>query len=134
VGQRRLLGAYQMRYALEGFGARMAAPAVSEEDLAWSEENVAALQEALANDQLDSASQPDCDWRTRIVNLVGNAAIESIPRGSPDIMTDTQRMPVYRRELVLSTQRDPRTSLAALIAKDPAAAGAASKRPTRTPG
>lgn len=123
--QSSLPDTYQMRYALEGFAARMAALAVSEEDLAWFEENVAALQEALANDELDSASQLDFDFHMRIVSLAGNAAIESILRGSADIMKESQRMPFYRRELVLSTYREHRAILDALIAKDPAAAGAA---------
>ncbi|MGR8031895.1 FadR/GntR family transcriptional regulator, partial [Burkholderia pseudomallei] len=41
---------YHIRYALEGVAARMAALAVSEEDLVWFMENVAAMQEALANE------------------------------------------------------------------------------------
>ncbi|AOJ00927.1 MULTISPECIES: FadR/GntR family transcriptional regulator [Burkholderia] len=123
--QSSLPDTYQMRYALEGFAARMAALAVSEQDLAWFEENVAALQEALANDELDYASQLDFDFHMRIVNLAGNAAIESILRGSADIMKESQRMPFYRRELVLSTYHEHRAILDALIAKNPAAAGAA---------
>ena len=39
----------------------------------------------------------------RIVSIAGNAAIESILSSSADIMKESQRMPFYRRELVLST-------------------------------
>ncbi|WP_323121572.1 FadR/GntR family transcriptional regulator [Burkholderia alba] len=123
--QSSLPDTYQMRFALEGFAARMAALAVSDDDLAWFEDNIAALQIALANNALDEASQLDFDFHMRIVNLAGNAAIESILRGSADIMKESQRMPFYRRELVLSTYHEHRAILDALVARDPAAAGLA---------
>ncbi|MGS1038511.1 FadR/GntR family transcriptional regulator [Burkholderia glumae] len=116
---------YQMRYALEGFTARMAALAVSDVDLAWFEENLAALHVALVDNALDDASQLDFEFHMRIVGLAGNAAIESILRNSADIMKESQRMPFYRRELMLSTFHEHRVILDALIARDPAAAGRA---------
>ncbi|WDD96336.1 FCD domain-containing protein [Burkholderia sp. FERM BP-3421] len=116
---------YQMRYALEGFAARMAALAVSDHDLAWFEDNLAALQIALANQALDEASQLDFEFHMRIVSLAGNAAIESILRGSADIMKESQRMPFYRRELMQSTYHEHRAILDALLAREPAAAGRA---------
>ncbi len=116
---------YQMRYALEGFAARMAALAISDHDLAWFEDNLAALQIALANQALDEASQLDFEFHMRIVSLAGNAAIESILRGSADIMKESQRMPFYRRELMQSTYHEHRAILDALLAREPAAAGRA---------
>jgi GntR family transcriptional repressor for pyruvate dehydrogenase complex len=61
----------------------------------------------------------------RIVSLAGNAAIESILRSSADIMKESQRMPFYRRELVLSTYREHSAIVAALKTRDPAIAGEA---------
>jgi GntR family transcriptional repressor for pyruvate dehydrogenase complex len=61
----------------------------------------------------------------RIVSLAGNAAIESILRGSADIMKESQRMPFYRRELMQSTYHEHRAILDALLAREPAAAGRA---------
>lgn len=119
---------YQMRYALEGFVARMAALAIGDSDLAWLEQNLDALHEALACDELDEAAQLDFDFHMRIVSIAGNAAIESILRSSADIMKESQRMPFYRRELVLSTHYEHGLIVAALKARDSAAAGEAIER------
>ncbi|WP_176058832.1 FadR/GntR family transcriptional regulator [Paraburkholderia sp. BCC1876] len=123
--QSSLPDTYQMRYALEGFIARMAALAVSEADLAWFEDNITAMQTALACDELDEAACLDYDFHMRIVNIAGNAAIESILSSSADIMKESQRMPFYRRELVLSTYIEHRVILDALKARDSIAAGQA---------
>lgn len=123
--QSSLPDTYQMRYALEGFIARMAALAVSEADLAWFEDNITAMQTALACDELDEAARLDYDFHMRIVNIAGNAAIESILSSSADIMKESQRMPFYRRELVLSTYIEHRVILDALKARDSIAAGQA---------
>jgi GntR family transcriptional regulator, transcriptional repressor for pyruvate dehydrogenase complex len=114
-----------MRFALEGFIARMAALAVSDSDLSWFEENITAMQAALACDELDEAARLDYDFHMRIVSIAGNAAIESILSSSAEIMKESQRMPFYRRELVLSTYTEHRLILDALKARDSAAAGKA---------
>ncbi|AOJ61602.1 GntR family transcriptional regulator [Burkholderia ubonensis] len=116
---------YQMRYALEGFAARMAARVVTDDDIAWFEDNLAELHVALTESALDDASQLDFEFHMRIVNVAGNAAIESILRSSADIMKESQRMPFYRRELLFSTWHEHRAIVDALIARDPDAAGAA---------
>jgi GntR family transcriptional regulator, transcriptional repressor for pyruvate dehydrogenase complex len=116
---------YQMRFALEGFAARMAALAISDADIDWFEQNLAALQAALSCNELDEAAQLDFDFHMRIVGIAGNAAIESILRSSADIMKESQRMPFYRRELVLSTWREHGEILDALRQRDSEAAGRA---------
>ncbi|MFM0338371.1 FadR/GntR family transcriptional regulator [Paraburkholderia fungorum] len=123
AAQSSLPDTYQMRFALEGFIARMAALAVSEADLAWFEGNIAAMQEALACDELDEAARLDYDFHMRIVSIAGNAAIESILSSSAEIMKESQRLPFYRRELVLSTYNEHRAILDALTARDSVAAG-----------
>jgi GntR family transcriptional repressor for pyruvate dehydrogenase complex len=118
--QSSLPDTYQMRFALEGFIARMAALAVSDSDLAWFEDNI-----ALACDELDEAARLDYDFHMRIVSIAGNAAIESILSSAAEIMKESQRMPFYRRELVLSTYTEHRAILDALKARDSAVAGKA---------
>jgi GntR family transcriptional regulator, transcriptional repressor for pyruvate dehydrogenase complex len=98
AAQSSLPDTYQMRYALEGFIARMAALAVSDSDLAWFEENITAMQTALACDELDEAARLDYDFHMRIVSIAGNAAIESILSSSADVMKESQRMPFYPRD------------------------------------
>src|ERR1700754_3438165 len=65
--QSSLPDTYQMRFALEGFVTRMAALAVSDADLAWFEENITAMQTALACDELDEAARLDYEFHMRIV-------------------------------------------------------------------
>ncbi|TDN67600.1 FadR/GntR family transcriptional regulator [Paraburkholderia sp. BL10I2N1] len=123
--QSSLPDTYQMRFALEGFVARMAALAISDSDIDWFEDNIAALHGALVAAELDEAAQLDFDFHMRIVSIAGNAAIESILRSSADIMKESQRMPFYRRELVLTTWHEHRAILDALKARNPEAAGKA---------
>ncbi|CAN7490129.1 FadR/GntR family transcriptional regulator [Paraburkholderia terricola] len=125
ANQSSLPDTYQVRFALEGFVARMAALAVSESDLVWFEDNIAAMQTALACEELDEAARLDYGFHMRMVGIAGNAAIESILSSSADIMKESQRLPFYRRELVLSTYNEHRAILDALTARDSAAAGKA---------
>jgi GntR family transcriptional repressor for pyruvate dehydrogenase complex len=123
--QSSLPDTYQMRYALEGFAARMAALAISDSDIAWFEENVETLHGALACGELDEAAQLDFEFHMRIVAIAGNSAIETILRGSAEIMKESQRLPFYRRDLVLSTYHEHRAILDTLKARDSEAAGRA---------
>ncbi|MFX1734934.1 FCD domain-containing protein [Paraburkholderia sp. A1RI_3L] len=123
--QSSLPDTYQMRYALEGFVARMAALAITDSDVEWFDENVAALHGALAAGELDEAAQLDFDFHMRIVSLAGNAAIEAILRSSADIMKESQRMPFYRRELLLSTYHEHREIVDALKTRNSEATGRA---------
>ncbi len=75
--------------------------------------------------ELDEAAQLDCAFHMRIVSLAGNTAIESILRGSADIMKESQRLPFYRRELVLSTYHEHLAIVEALKARDSEQAGRA---------
>ena len=48
-----------MRFALEGFVARLAAPAIGDADIVWLEDNLDSLQGALTCAELDEAAQLD---------------------------------------------------------------------------
>ena len=121
--QSSLPDTYQVRYALEGFAARMAALAMSEDILESLEENMAQLHDALGDGDLETAAQLDFAFHMRIVGAAGNDAIEAILRNSSEIMKESQRLPFYRRELLQSTYREHRAILDALKARDPEAAG-----------
>jgi GntR family transcriptional regulator, transcriptional repressor for pyruvate dehydrogenase complex len=123
--QSSLPDTYQMRFALEGFVARMAALAITDDDIEWFEQNIDAMHGALACSELEEAAQLDFDFHMRLVSIAGNAAIESILRSSSEIMKESQRMPFFRRELVLSTYHEHRQILDALKLRDSAAAGKA---------
>ncbi|WP_175425643.1 FadR/GntR family transcriptional regulator [Trinickia violacea] len=123
--QSSLPDTYQMRYALEGFAARMAALAISDADLAWFDDNMDALHAALTHGDLDEASQLDFEFHMRIIGIAGNSAIDTVLRGSAEIMKESQRLPFYQRELLLSTYHEHRAILDALRARDSEGAGRA---------
>jgi GntR family transcriptional repressor for pyruvate dehydrogenase complex len=109
---------YQMRYALEGFVARLAAVAVGEHDIAALQDNVDALRVALTDGDFEEAARLDFDFHMAIVALAGNSAIETILRGSADIMQESQRLPFYQRELALSTYHEHAAIVEALKSRD----------------
>ncbi|MGN6082711.1 FadR/GntR family transcriptional regulator [Trinickia sp.] len=121
--QSSLPDTYQVRYALEGFAARMAALAMTDEVIGALEQNMEQLREALTEGDLDAAAQLDFAFHMRIVAVAGNGAIEAILRSSSEIMKESQRLPFYRRELLQSTYREHRAILDALKARDCEAAG-----------
>ncbi|WP_250502613.1 FCD domain-containing protein [Caballeronia sp. AZ7_KS35] len=123
--QASLPDTYQMRFALEGFVARLAAHSIGDADIDWLDDNLDSLHAALTESALDEAAQLDFAFHMRIVSLAGNAAIESILRGSADIMKESQRLPFYRRELVLSTYHEHAVIIEALKARDGEKAGRA---------
>jgi GntR family transcriptional regulator, transcriptional repressor for pyruvate dehydrogenase complex len=126
--QASLPDTYQMRFALEGFVARLAAHSIGDADIDWLDDNLASLKGALEAAELEDAAQLDFAFHMRIVSLAGNAAIESILRGSADIMKESQRLPFYRRELVLSTYHEHAIITDALKARDGEQAGIAIER------
>jgi GntR family transcriptional regulator, transcriptional repressor for pyruvate dehydrogenase complex len=123
--QASLPDTYQMRFALEGFVARLAAHSIGDADIDWLDDNLDSLHAALTESALEEAAQLDFAFHMRIVSLAGNAAIESILRGSADIMKESQRLPFYRRELVLSTYHEHAVIIEALKARDGEKAGRA---------
>ncbi|MFM0517090.1 FCD domain-containing protein [Caballeronia jiangsuensis] len=123
--QASLPDTYQMRFALEGFVARLAAHSIGDSDIDWLDDNLDSLHAALTESALEEAAQLDFAFHMRIVSLAGNAAIESILRGSADIMKESQRLPFYRRELVLSTYHEHAIIIEALKARDGEKAGRA---------
>ncbi|TKC90988.1 FadR family transcriptional regulator [Trinickia terrae] len=125
ANQSSLPDTYQMRYALEGFAARMAALAISDADSAWFDENLEALHGALSAGELDEAAQLDFEFHMRIIGIAGNSAIDTVLRGSAEIMKESQRLPFYQRELLLSTYHEHCAIFDALKARDSEGAGRA---------
>ncbi|TAL52958.1 FCD domain-containing protein [Pandoraea sp.] len=120
-----LADTYQLRYALEGFAARLAALASSADEIAWLADNVESMRIALSEGRFDEAAQLDFAFHLRIVGMAGNGAIADILRGSTEIVMESQRLPFYQRELVLSTYHEHVEILEALQRRDATAAGRA---------
>lgn len=92
-----LTDVYQLRYALEGFAARLAALVVQREDLAVLQANLQAMQQCIEAADFLQASRLDFDFHMLIATISGNHAIADVLRGSGEVMQESQRLPFYKR-------------------------------------
>jgi GntR family transcriptional repressor for pyruvate dehydrogenase complex len=118
------LDIFQLRYALEGFAAGLAAVNLGSADLDALEENVAAMREHLRAGEFDAASRLDFEFHRRILLASGNQAMLSILTASADIFLESQKLPFIRTERAMETWQEHRKILRALAR---GSAGAAQK-------
>ncbi|MFT3811888.1 MAG: FadR/GntR family transcriptional regulator [Acidovorax sp.] len=92
-----LTDVYQLRYALEGFAARLAALVVQPEDVAALTANLHALRQHIEAADFAQASRLDFEFHLQIATISGNRALADVLRGSGDVMQESQRLPFYKR-------------------------------------
>lgn len=92
-----LTDVYQLRYALEGFAARLAALVVQPEDVAALQANLQAMQQSIERADLVQATRLDFEFHLQIATISGNHAIADVLRGSGEVMQESQRLPFYKR-------------------------------------
>ncbi|MCP1473377.1 GntR family transcriptional repressor for pyruvate dehydrogenase complex [Pseudomonas sp. EB276 TE3739] len=118
------LDIFQLRYALEGFAAGLAATTLSTFDLDALEDNVAAMREQLRGGDFEAAAKLDFDFHRRILLASGNQAMLSILTASAEIFLESQKLPFIRAERAMETWQEHRKILRALARR---ASGAAQK-------
>lgn len=92
-----LTDVYQLRYALEGFAARLAALVVQPEDVAALQSNLQAMQHSIERADFVQASRLDFEFHLQIATISGNHAMADVLRGSGEVMQESQRLPFYKR-------------------------------------
>jgi len=123
-----LIDIYQLRFALEGLTARLAAQAIAPGEIAALRENAAAMQQAIEADAYDTASQLDYEFHALIVSVSGNQVIREILRESAEMMRESQRLPYYRRGARTATFTEHSAIIEALAARQPEQAHRAMQR------
>ena len=118
------LDIFQLRYALEGFAAGLAAVTLSTEELDALEDNVAAMRNELKAADFEAAARLDFEFHRRILLASGNQAMLSILTASADIFLESQKLPFIRAERAMETWQEHRKILRALARR---ASGAAQK-------
>lgn len=118
------LDIFQLRYALEGFAAGLAATTLSTFDLDALEDNVAAMREHLRGGDFEAAAKLDFEFHRRILLASGNQAMLSILTASAEIFLESQKLPFIRAERAMETWQEHRKILRALARR---ASGAAQK-------
>lgn len=108
------LDIFQLRYALEGFAAGLAAVTLSTFELDALEDNVAATRNELKAGDFEAAARLDFEFHRRILLASGNQAMLSILTASADIFLESQKLPFIRAERALETWQEHRKILRAL--------------------
>ncbi|MFG6204106.1 FadR/GntR family transcriptional regulator [Pseudomonas retamae] len=116
------LDIFQLRYALEGFAAGLAAVTLSTFDLDALEDNVAAMREQLRAGDFEAAAKLDFEFHRRILLASGNQAMLSILTASAEIFLESQKLPFIRAERAMETWQEHRKILRALARRASAAA------------
>ena len=108
------LDIFQLRYALEGFAAGLAATLLSLDDLDALEANVEAMRRELRAEDFDAAARLDFEFHRRILLASGNQAMLNILTARADIFLESQKLPFIRAERAMETWQEHRKVLRAL--------------------
>ena len=115
---------FQLRYALEGFAAGLAAVTLTADELDALEDNVEAMRNELRAEDFDAAARLDFEFHRRILLASGNQAMLSILSTSAELFLESQKLPFIRPERAMETWQEHRKILRALARR---ASGAAQK-------
>lgn len=118
------LDIFQLRYALEGFAAGLAAVTLTTVELDFLEDNVEAMRKELKGGDFEAAAQLDFEFHQRILLASGNQAMVSILSASAEVFLESQKLPFIRPERAMETWQEHRKILRALARR---ASGAAQK-------
>ncbi|KRP63119.1 FadR/GntR family transcriptional regulator [Pseudomonas trivialis] len=116
------LDIFQLRYALEGFAAGLAAMTLTLDELDGLEDNVEAMRKVLRAGDFEAAARLDFDFHQRILLASGNQAMVSILSTSADVFLESQKLPFIRPERAMETWQEHRRILRALARRASAAA------------
>lgn len=115
---------FQLRYALEGFAAGLAAVTLTADELDALEDNVQAMRSELRAGDFEAAARLDFEFHQKILLASGNQAMLSILSASAEIFLESQKLPFIRPERAMETWQEHRKILRALVRH---ASGAAQK-------
>lgn len=115
---------FQLRYALEGFAAGLAAVTLTADELDALEDNVEAMRDELRAEDFDAAARLDFEFHRRILLASGNQAMLSILSTSAEMFLESQKLPFIRPERAMETWQEHRKILRALARR---ASGATQK-------
>jgi len=105
---------FQLRYALEGFAAGLAAVTLTADELDALQDNVEALRVELKAGDFEAAARLDFDFHRRILLASGNQAMVAILSASAELFLESQKLPFIRAERAMETWQEHRKILRAL--------------------
>lgn len=105
---------FQLRYALEGFAAGLAAVTLTADERDVLEDNVESMRLELRAGDFDAAARLDFDFHRHILVASGNQAMLRIVTASADIFLESQKLPFIRAGRAMETWQEHRKILRAL--------------------
>ena len=105
---------FQLRYALEGFAAGLAAVTLTADERDVLEDNVEAMRLELRAGDFEAAARLDFEFHRHILVASGNQAMLGIVTAGADIFLESQKMPFIRAARVMETWQEHREILRAL--------------------
>ncbi|WP_191490092.1 FadR/GntR family transcriptional regulator [Pseudomonas sp. FEN] len=105
---------FQLRYALEGFAAGLAAVTLTADELDALQDNVEALRVELKAGDFEAAARLDFDFHRRILLASGNQAMVGILSATAELFLESQKLPFIRAERAMETWQEHRKILRAL--------------------
>lgn len=105
---------FQLRYALEGFAAGLAALTLTADELDALHDNVEAMRLELRGESFEAAARLDFDFHRRILLASGNQAMANILHSSAEIFLESQKLPFIRAERAMETWQEHRRILRGL--------------------
>src|SRR5471030_2213896 len=90
---------FQLRYALEGFAAGLAAVTLTADERDVLEDNVETMRLELRAGDFEAAARLDFDFHRHILVASGNQAMLGIVTASADIFLESQKLPFIRAGL-----------------------------------
>ncbi|QLG96076.1 FadR family transcriptional regulator [Pseudomonas yamanorum] len=115
------LDIFQLRYALEGFAAGLAAVTLTTDELDLLDDNVEAMHKELKASDFEAAARLDFEFHQRILLASGNQAMVSILSASVEVFLESQKLPFIRPERAMETWQEHRKILRALARRASAA-------------
>lgn len=113
---------FQLRYALEGFAAGLAAVRLTRDELDVLQDNVEAMRHELRAGDFERAAQLDFEFHQLILRASGNQAMATMLITRGDIFLESQKLPFIRPERAMETWQEHRKILRALSRRSQAAA------------
>ncbi|QXI28322.1 FadR/GntR family transcriptional regulator [Pseudomonas vanderleydeniana] len=105
---------FQLRYALEGFAAGLAAVTLTADELDVLQDNVDAMRAELLAGDFEAAARLDFDFHRRILLASGNQAMAGILSATAELFLESQKLPFIRAERAMETWQEHRKILRAL--------------------
>ena len=105
---------FQLRYALEGFAAGLAAVTLTADERDVLEDNVESMRLELRAGDFEAASRLDFEFHRHILIASGNQAMLGIITAGADIFLESQKMPFIRPSRAMETWQEHRKILRAL--------------------